>query len=176
MAVGRAGRNLERALLVPRQRGEARVVAAADLHRQVMPAQQRRDRGGHIGGARQNLGGAVRGLDHLGEQLDALLRRQLAARRDDAARMLLEALRDRGAARGLVAGDAERLADRGEEGGAGGHRVRTRRFHCAWNVCTSGAGKSRCRVQTPASGSQRKRPKSFPDQAEPEHRSDIATA
>ena len=49
------------------------------------------------------------------------------------------------------------------------HCVLTLRFHCAWKVCTSGAGKSRCRVQPPASGSQRKRPKIFPDQPERKH-------
>src|SRR5207253_675378 len=64
---------------------------------------------------------SCRGLDHLAEEFHPLCRWQLSARRNDAARMVRDARFDRGAPRGLVAGDAERLADRGEQGVAGGH-------------------------------------------------------
>ena len=164
MAVGGAGRDLERALAAPRQRGEARIVAAADLHRQVMPRADSAATAAGTSSARRAAISAVPAAASTisANSFDALRRRQLPARRDDAARMLREPLRDGGAARRLVAGDAERAADRGEDGVARAHCASHPPLPLRLEGLPSGAGKSRCRVQPPASGSQRKRPRACP--------------
>src|SRR5262249_30232096 len=136
--------------------------AALHRRRQIELAQKVSDLGWNISrivDARDATGGE---LDHPGKQIDALLRRALTARRDDAARTAGDPVGDLAAARRLGAGNTERAADRGEDGVARAHSNPSCMILCArqrcWKVAPAGAGKSRWRVQPPASGSQVKRP------------------
>ena len=75
---------------VPRQPGEQRIVAHAHRRRQVVVAQVVGDRRRHVASALQRGDGGRDLLRHRAEERDALGRRQLAARRDDALRRAVE--------------------------------------------------------------------------------------
>src|SRR5205085_2254822 len=105
-------------------------------------------------------------FQHGAEQFETLLRHALATFRHDPARVAVQALLHRLAARRVLIGYTERVANAGEDGLAAVHllnRCAARwRSHCVRKVRPCGAGKSRSRVQEDAKGSRLNRPRKTP--------------
>ena len=161
--LGLAGLDLEQGLAIPWQALELRVRRQADSRRQVGGLQVVGDRGRDVLGP-GDAGDRGRLLHRHGlEEIDLLGQRDLRARRHRPARRLGKT-RFHARARRVVPiplPALERAPDGPEDlvaARAHARRPRRRAAQRDWKVRPWGAGKSRARVQPPASGSDRNRP------------------
>ncbi len=128
LSVRWSNRHFERALALPWQRGEFRILPPPHRQRQIVPAQKIRDRAGDAGGIGHSFDAAGRSRQHVGEQRDPVLGRKVAAPGNDAGRMFSQAIGNDLAPRCFLAGHAERAADRSKHKVA---RAQRRFLHCA---------------------------------------------